>query len=225
MVRTFCFKCGKETEDLTEGLCTDCHDNKQGIVDFPKKMEIIRCSKCDMAKIADKWILWDPKLLLKKAKVKGKITEFNPKEQGKKFIIEVVGYPRGIEKAKTERHEVSVHFNRVTCPVCSRRLSNYYEAVIQVRWKSLESRLRSHQINEFVIEELERKLRAGDRMAFFRIEEKKEGTDFLLGSKNAAKAVAKRMKERYNAEIKESFILVTKIENEDAYRNVYSVRI
>ncbi|MEM5804613.1 MAG: NMD3-related protein [Candidatus Aenigmatarchaeota archaeon] len=223
MANTFCFKCGKKTAELTGGKCAACLEKEAEIAAFPAKIEITRCSKCGMAKTAGKWAAWEPKLLLKKAKVKGKVMEFRAREEGGKFVIQLGGYPRGSDKAKTELHEVRVNFNRITCPVCSRRLGNYYEAVVQLRWKSLESRLRAQQVKEFIADQLRKK--ENDPMAFFRVEERKEGTDFLIGSKKAAKAVAKAAKEEFGAEVKESFILVTKKENEDVYRNVYSVRI
>ncbi|MFQ6009724.1 MAG: NMD3-related protein [Candidatus Aenigmatarchaeota archaeon] len=219
----FCFVCGKRTEELIDGMCSDCFAEKQEIVAFPKRIEITRCSKCDMVKIENRWMRWEPKLLLKKAKVKGKVMEFKVKEN-KKFVIEIGGYPKGSDKVKMERHEVVVHFNVIVCPVCSRELGGYYEAIIQIRWKTPESRIRFGEVNNFVADELY-KIKERDRMAFFRVEPKKEGTDFFVGSKKATKKVVQKLKEKYKADVKQSYTLVTRKDGRDVYRNIYSVRI
>ena len=217
----FCFVCGKMTDDLVDGMCRDCFGERQDIVVFPKKIEITRCSKCNMVKIGNRWVKWEPRLILKKAKVKGKVMEVRVREN-RKWHIEIGGYPRGSDKTKMEEHDVNVHFNVVTCPVCGKGLSGYYEAVIQVRWKSDSSRTRFNEVNELVAEELHS---MKERMAFFRVKQRKEGTDFLVGSKKAAKKVVQKLKEKYNADVKESHKLVTKKEGRDLYRNIYSVRI
>ena len=219
----FCFVCGKKTDDLVDRMCKECFAKEQPIVEFPKKIEITRCSKCGMVKIGNRWMKWEPKLILKKAKVKGKVMEIKVKEN-KKFIIAIGGYPKASDNVKKEIHEVNVHFNVVVCPVCGREFSGYYEAIIQIRWKTIESRVRFSEVNNLVADMLH-SIKRDDRMAFFRVEEKKEGTDFLVGSKKAAKKVVQRLKEKYKAEVKASHKLVTKKDGKDVYRNIYSVRI
>ena len=217
----FCFICGKKTDDLVDGLCEECHAANQELVKLPDKIEIIVCPRCNRMTIGNKQADLDlAKFLRYKAKKRGKIVHFTVSEgKNKRYKIKVMGYPRGMAKMKEEHHEIGIHFNKRMCMDCAKASGGYYEAIIQLRFKEEKSRLKQWD----VVEEIKEMVRMQDTYAF--IEEKKEGVNFKVGRKRAAKKITEQIRRRHDAEIKYTRKLITKKDGKDVFRDTYSVRI
>ena len=232
IMRKFCFLCGKTTDKLVKGYCEECYIKDKGLAKIEKKIEIVSCPKCSLAKIRMKWKKLDiEKVLKSKIKSKSEIKDVSVKVKERTlrdinniYEVTVRGYLPGSRALKTEKHIVKVHLNKRLCEACSKRLSGYYEASIQLRFNDMEGRRKEERIMNFILKELEI-IRANDPMAFCRVEKAGKYFDVLVGSKRAAEKTALLVKRKFGAKMKKSYKLVTQREGKDVYRNVYSVRV
>jgi nonsense-mediated mRNA decay protein 3 len=214
----FCFKCGKKSEKLFDGYCEECYVKMNRLAKVPEKVEIEKCSKCDLVKIEGKLQEFDIIDFIKnKIESKGKIKKITlePIKTGYNVIID--GRLKGTKKLKREEHKVRIKFKKFVCDSCGRFYAGYYEAIIQLRGDFPKSVLRF--IDVFVTRE-----RSVDELSFYRTEEVKGGLDVFIGSKKVANTLGKRLKDKYNVEIKKSYMLYGKKDGKEVYRNVILVR-
>jgi len=210
-MRKFCFVCGKKTEELIEGYCEECYSKETKLIEIPKKFEIIVCSKCDLMKFRNRWIEGIPEdIIRKKVKVLGDDVKIKIKRNDTYQII-AKGYPENSKKLKKEVYDLNVHLNKIVCSICAKRLSGYYEAIIQ---------LRDIDLFDYVDEEI-RKM--NDKSAFYRVEEVRGGLNIYIGSKGAANKVASLLRKK-GYKIKKTFKLVTKKLGKNVYRTIISVK-
>jgi nonsense-mediated mRNA decay protein 3 len=131
----------------------------------------------------------------------------------------------------TERHELvrfTVKVVHQTCSDCSRRTGHYYTALIQLR--AAEDARR-----EKAVDRRARLLRRWDegmkdarsewRQSISWYEERPEGLDFYLTDTTAAKALARWIKSRLSATLKESATLYGRKDGRDVYRVTFCVRV
>lgn len=204
----FCFVCGKKTEKLIEGYCEDCYNNSFNLIQTPKDITILCCSKCKRIKQKSDWKDIEIENLVKS----------NIKVLGNNVKIEIIGnkiFASGIlkdsKKVKEETHEINIKTVKVLCPECSRRLGGYYEAIMQLRGNIPE------EVLNFIDKEIKEK-------SFYRIDSIKGGFNLYIGDKNIANQIADKIKRIYNLEVKKSFKLYTKKEGKDVYKSVFSVK-
>jgi len=58
--KIFCVNCGKETDNLIEGLCLDCYSRKGGFASIKKRrLKIEVCSTCGSIKYKGRWLQED----------------------------------------------------------------------------------------------------------------------------------------------------------------------
>jgi len=124
--------------------------------------------------------------------------------------------------------EVTVRLQMVQCPRCSRYMSNYYEATLQVRAMNRPlTEEEKEELDRFVRKEVEKRLKK-DRMAFIsKFIPKKEGLDYQIGSMGGARNIASSIKAKYGGKIKETAKLVgvDKNSGKNLYRITIVVRI
>jgi nonsense-mediated mRNA decay protein 3 len=205
----FCFVCGKKTEKLIEGYCEDCYNNSFNLIQTPKEITILLCSKCKKIKQKNDWNDIGIEDLVKN----------NIKVLGDNVKIEVIGNKifasgslKNSKKFKEEEtHEINIKTVKVLCPECSRRLGGYYEAIMQLRGNV------SEEVLNFIDKEIKEK-------SFYRIDHVKGGFILYIGNKNIANQIADKIKRIYNLEVKKSFKLYTKKEGKDVYKSVFSVK-
>jgi nonsense-mediated mRNA decay protein 3 len=232
----FCYLCGQVTEKLYEGMCRSCFQNEKKLVNLPEKLETELCDDCmryysggwevgkgdiesTLNEIARKEV--EGNLSHNLENMNSRVNIFSTRLRGKvlKAELEVVvkGVYSGINQEVKLKTELDVR--QVKCPDCSKRAGGYYEAVIQIRSKSLEkdlgqlhkilSRLYVRDKNAFIVEELK----------------VKGGVDVKLGSSKAAKAIGAHFKTNFGAEIKESVTLMGRKEGKNIYRKTVLIRL
>lgn len=213
-MKKFCYVCGKQTDHLFDGLCSDCFAKRITLVELPKKIEIIKCSKCPFVKFNNKWQTLNIEEIIKtKLKAHGDIKKTSVELKDKIATVHVSGSFKDI--SKEESHDVRIHFNKIMCPNCTRLFGGYYEAIIQLRGDFNQKTL------SFIADSAERF--AKDQFGFYRVKEVKEGLDLYFGSTSIANKIADALKP-FKPEIKRSFKLVTRKDGKDIYRTVISVR-
>lgn len=131
-MKKFCYKCGKKTDNLEEGLCKDCRKEKI------KKIEIILCAKCNKIKEGK---VWKEKSLENAIK--------------KRLKAKNIDFEKNIAETKKGKIKFKALVKKEICTKCSRFASGYYEAVLQLRNFSKEEIQKIFSIipEEFRVEE------------------------------------------------------------------------
>ena len=208
----FCFLCGKKTDDLIEGYCEECYNKEFNLIEVPKEIKLVRCSKCDRTRYKNQWMDKEIDELLKdKVKVLGRNVKIKIKINDNVHVI-AKGYLKGSKTVKEEEHEIIIKIKKIVCQDCSRRTGGYYEAIIQLRGKTTEAM-------DFIDDNIIRENQT------FRVEKVKNGLDIYLADKKFANRLTNDVKKKFNAKIKKNYKLVTRKKGKDIYRSVMLVRI
>src|SRR3990172_4053220 len=130
----FCFVCGKSTEKLIEGYCEECYNKEFRLIDVPKVLSITMCSKCSRIKYKNAWKEMEAEDVLKdEIKILGRDVDMNISTDKNVIRIDAKGFLKNSKKLKEESHDIRLKVNKIVCTDCSRRLGDYYEAIIQLR--------------------------------------------------------------------------------------------
>lgn len=211
MLKKICPVCGKEVEIFIEGICIDCFRNdfikKQKI---PEKFRIYQCKFCGKYSLTKKYLFEDLEsainhLIKHSIKIEGFRIEFDEKIKVYKDNLLIFSHPSEIE------------IKPFTCKFCSMKNSGYRQAILQLRTR----------FNEKILKEIERivKNEKKDFYSFIsRIEEKKEGIDVFLGSKNVAYKILKFLEKNYKIEYKISKKLVGMKKGKRVYLHTISIK-
>jgi len=249
-MKGFCYRCGYEGE-LIEGLCKECYAQVYPLFHIPKEIKIEVCHMCgsykrrtwqdpkgeDLYSILEEIAYYATKDNLKKAHKNIEI-EIIPQEPGQlpggkrtkvEIPVKVVGRGKlpGEDRERTMEQDVKVCLQMVQCPRCSRYMSNYYEATLQIRAMNRPlTEEEKEEIDKFVRKEVEKRLKK-DRMAFIsKFIPKKEGLDYQIGSMGGARNIAASIKSKYGGKIKETAKLVgVGKDGRNLYRITIVVRI
>ncbi len=185
MLKT-CPSCGK-TDDETEfvgAFCSQCYARRVPVFKLPRNLRLRICPRCTRVLAAGgewtgftddffkQWILRKVKSPLE---VRSARVSLERGKNGFHASLELVFDADGAAVEKSANAFVEV--DKSLCDECHKASGGYHEAVIQLRGANL-SKLRS----------LAKKLAEGIRKTSFvsGCEEKKEGIDFLAGSRAAA---------------------------------------
>ncbi|HNT60735.1 MAG TPA: NMD3-related protein, partial [Candidatus Bilamarchaeaceae archaeon] len=171
-----CPRCGttNDREEFAGPFCLQCAPIK---LICPKEFSIEVCPKCGRMRVAREWIRFDPQIIAKllKRKCKGKIEkmEYDPHSGKAAFFI--------TRENSLIRLERTIKFAPIKniCVDCSRRGSNYFESIIQLRG-------RPERIAKY-----EKLLTSSLSESTFitKSEQLKEGKDLYVGSSKAVIAV------------------------------------
>lgn len=240
---------------LIDGLCQTCFAEEHPLIRAPEKVDLEVCGRCGAYLLDGGWRepkeeSTSTTLQAAREAVLSKITvakrgptgvkyvgfseaenlevEFEPELVPPDVVVEVRVRGKIVEDQLEEqegRAEVVVNVGVTTCDVCSRAMSGYYEAILQIRGENdiSEEKLSEvyRDLENYVVEK-----RGRDRTAFVaKVERKHGGLDLYLGSKDLARNMAKLLKSNYGGEIAESAELVGRTRNgRDKYRITVVVR-
>ncbi len=110
-MKKFCYKCGKLTENLENGLCENCRKDKNVV-----KVKLVLCTKCGKIKEGK---VWKSKSIESFVKKRLKAKEIN-------FEKRIAKTPKGIVNFE-------IKLEKVICLHCLKLASGYYESVMQLR--------------------------------------------------------------------------------------------
>ncbi|MCX6803456.1 MAG: NMD3-related protein [Candidatus Diapherotrites archaeon] len=209
----FCAKCGKATEDLVGGLCSNCYLKKHSLFEV-KDFNIERCVKCGKLRIKGRWGSYNNELI--NGEVLAKIKLGPDLLQPKIFVelipmtkidfsakIKVMGFVNEVLLEQTKSTEFSI--NKVSCDSCMKLVSNYREAIIQLRApsKSETSAMLEVTKNLFFLEQSKDSL-----AAIVKTFQGKAGIDLWIGSRKGANRVVRKLEKLYktNAVISKKLI-------------------
>jgi nonsense-mediated mRNA decay protein 3 len=137
-----------------------------------------------------------------------------------------VGLLLVIEGKEFERKlSTIVRLKRGSCPQCSKKQGNYYEAILQVRGPGRTlPELTETEVERFVKDRVA-SLRKSSRDVFLsKVERVKGGLDFYFSTIPAARTIARDIENSMCAEYKESSSLWGRRDGKDIYRMTFMVR-
>jgi nonsense-mediated mRNA decay protein 3 len=235
----FCIVCGRTDRPLDDGLCAECFAKRFPLIETVGGPQVTLCPSCGSRQVRDRWEL-------------SKAGKFLGAEDLHPFLrphpdvgirrvswneVGVEANARAYDGVATVRFrglelEVPLHLKvRVeakSCPACSRKAGHFYTAQIQLRGpderlppgaRKLRDRLRTSW--EAVLPDAKAEWRRSLSWA----EERPEGWDFFLTDTLAARGIAKLLKVRAGAQLKESATLWGRKDGRDVYRVTICVRL
>lgn len=235
----FCVVCGREDVPVTDGLCTDCFAKRHALVGVVPNPTVVICPTCGARLVGAHWECSGGSTLLGSEdlvpflrpndevgirRIRWDETGANPLVRSLTGELDVRF--RGTERTVGVTLEVKIQHR--TCTECSRRAGHYFTAVIQLR--GLEERLKepSRTLRDRlarVWDALEPEARGEWRQALSWREEKPEGWNVYFKDTLAARGMARWMKTRLGAELKESATLYGRKDGHDIYRVTFCLRI
>jgi 60S ribosomal export protein NMD3 len=213
----FCVQCGRSDEKLFNGFCKSCFIKKSRLITFPREIVLTVCAHCGSTLKEGKWketnipeekylykiltehltvndLAEEVEISLKPVSKVGSTTE---------CLVTVTGKVLG--KKIVQEYYINFKTQKTVCVYCSKYISGYYEAVIQIRAdKRFPSPEEVQNIDDLIIKALD-KISRTNRMAYVseRIE-LKEGVDYYIGSYKVAKKLVNVIKEFHGGLVRES---------------------
>jgi len=209
----FCVKCGTTTTALIKGMCVKCYLKRNELFEV-KEFGIEICVKCGKMKVKGRWGAYNfdaisqdvtskVKFLLDvdQPKVNVTITPINDIDFDS--VIELAGFIDGILVEQKINYPFSL--NKVSCDACMKLVSNYREAIIQLRATTFsESEAMLEVTKTFLTEE-----QAKDSLAaIVKLEKLPKGFDLWIGSNKGAYKVVRKLEKLYKIKAFESRKLI-----------------
>ncbi len=197
-----CYQCGKR-ESKIEGLCEPCFLESQPPLFF-KNLKILKCRECgDFYFKSWRNLKLDDVI---EEYISLRNTDFNVEENDQFYTVSVIARQKFHEKQThplVQQTQFFVYVRESLCTQCSKMLSGYYQAVLQVR---RQGHLLTEEERGLLSDIVTGSLRKKDFIS--RIDERKEGTDFYFSTAKAAKRAADILKRRLGGIVRESYNVV-----------------
>jgi len=233
----FCVKCGKETEQTMNGLCTECFLDGRKLITLPHHVDVKVCASCGDVGTGETWITKDIQdaiadaavrsvTPIKEARVVSAETSSFEQEPYTHLVTVDAVLDVGGHTAE-DSASIIVRLKNTVCKRCSRQLGSYYEAILQIRAGSKDIPQRVMREAQNRVENLVDSQSVTNRQLFItKTEEVQGGVDFYLSSISLGKAAAKDLSDTYCAETKEAAKLVGMTDDgQEMYRVTYLVRL
>ncbi|MDO8537497.1 MAG: NMD3-related protein [archaeon] len=233
-MKNFCPNCGKATKKLFKAFCEDCFLKFNEVLSVPKEIVIETCKQCMRIKFKGKMFAQSKELIeellesLSKIKQLQKpVLSFNisPNDDGTSIAeVSVSGLIDG-EELKTKK-ETLLKPHLFTCDDCMKLSSNYYEAIMQIRFDKTFSETKQIQlmkdINKFL-----KALQETDQLSGIVKQGKVPGgIDLHVGSKRAGKIVSEKIARQFKSKVFPTYTLVgLNKKGKRYYRSTFLVRI
>jgi nonsense-mediated mRNA decay protein 3 len=231
-----CLKCGQR-EQFADNLCEECLLGSIEPISIPAVIQGTVCGSCNRLQKGKSWMeiegsIDDAAVHLANLNVEISKDVQNPSvelsiDHEDQNLFKISGKSSSIYKGviihQDLKTEVRLHLH--TCPYCSRQMSNYFEAIIQLRGID--------NLTEQQLEDLLQKIRDDtgsasikDPNVFISKEEKvRGGYDFYMGENSFARQLAQRLHDRFGGEMKWSSSLFGRKLGREIYRHTYLVRL
>ncbi|HLC59000.1 MAG TPA: NMD3-related protein [archaeon] len=227
MSNKFCPKCGKETEDFHDNLCSECYLKPKTTSDkFPSSFSVKRCGICKrylslsegkQHKSMDEAIEDDISKILNKPNISS--ANFHVDAKRNKVVLTVKTMFGSLEKEETE--EINLSRKTIRCKFCQMKISGYYQSVLQLRLPK--------EIMESAVDEIVKQLSFANQLdpqSFIsKMQRINDGVDLYIGSKKAANDIVKSLKNEMRIKTKFSKKLGGKLRGKDVYRDTILITI
>ncbi len=232
----FCVECGKEPEELHDGLCSECY-SKRLQATIPEHLDIEVCTSCWSVRQGSQWKERPDMYAIMLERVDGAIsispevdryafraefTEEDPRNIMADIAVELFSGDIKVERELNSK----IILKKEQCTTCSRIHGNYYEAILQVRPSLRElTEEQKKEVKKMVHREIEDR-RGGDRSIFITSEEEMHGgLDYYLSDNAVAKKLSKDISQHFGGKVTTSSKLAGRKDGRNIYKMTYSVRV
>ncbi len=195
-----CPLCGKKKKEFVEGICLYCYIKKNDVVSGFKDIIIEKCDFCGAYKYKDKFLHGDDII--------------------NKIVKDCLSFDKNYEiiglKSKLDKKEVYVYIKAklgskviereyifpreikgITCKKCSKKGTQYFEGILQIRSSNKENIEKAHEF-------IENDLKNSEKKGYFcsKLVEIKKGKDYFLTSQNYIQELAQKVFNEFGYEIK-----------------------
>jgi len=239
MAGAFCVVCGRTDVPIEEGVCADCYAKSHPLVTVREHASVVLCPTCGARKLGRHWegrgrtsLLGAEDLMpLLEPHPEVAIRRVEWTDESVHPLLRTIEGVVALRFRGTERHELvrfTVKVVHQTCTDCSRRTGHYYTALIQLRAEEDGKREKAVERRARLLrrwDEGMRDARSEWRQSISWYEERPEGLDFYLTDTTAAKSLARWLKTRLAATLKESATLYGRKDGHDVYRVTFCLRV
>lgn len=209
LIKRFCPRCGKETSALIKGFCRDCFLLGHEILIVEPELKFPKCKSCGKIRIKGAWFAESPKNLEEFLRSKMKLKEItNEKinlglaQNNDGSISAQIGVSGTINEDKIEfGKEILLKPAIVLCDPCMRLVSDYHEAILQVRFaEKPDAKAIDRKIDE-INKMLEYEKRADSLSQAIKTTEATNGFDVFIGSAKAARRIAEALAKKAHTRV------------------------
>ena len=232
----FCVECGKELEELTDGLCDECYSSRLQ-ADIPEHIDIEVCTSCWSVRLGGRWkerpdmhsimleriddaLSISPQV--ERYSFRADFKEEDPKNTMAHIKLDLYRGDIKVERELTSR----IILKKEQCTTCSRIHGNYYEAILQIRPSTRELSHEQRDVVKGMVKREVEERRGDDRKIFITsTQEIHGGLDFYMSDNGVTKKLAKVISEKFGGKVTVSSKLAGRKDGQDIYKMTYSVRL
>ncbi len=235
----FCVVCGRANLPLEDGVCADCFAARHRLISAPQRAVVVVCPTCGARRVGRHWAGTGlPQLL--SAQDLTPLLQPLPEVGIRRVDWEEVGGSATVreylgratisfrDSIRTTEVPLSVRVDARTCPDCSRKSGHFFTAVLQLRAEDEGPRERAPELRrrlEGAIDQVLLEAREEWRRSISWRVQRPEGWDYFFTDTLAARSIARLLKRRLDAGLKESASLFGRKEGRDVYRVTFCVRV
>lgn len=209
----FCVKCGATTDALIKGMCVKCYLKRNELFEI-RPFDIEICVKCGKMKVKGRWGAYNLEAI--GAEVANKVKFLLPVDQPKINVslepitnidfnaaIDLAGFIDGV--LVEQKIDYPFSLSKVSCDPCMKVVSNYREAIIQLRASSFSEAESMLEVTKTFLEEE----RVKDSLsAIIKVAKLPKGFDLWIGSNKGAYKVVRKLERLYHVKALESKKLI-----------------
>ncbi len=230
-MRSFCVECGKEGV-VYQGLCEECLPKKRRFIEVPRKLELGQCKNCGAYDLPSGLLHGSFKeavdevlrgaVIVPREVLRYDIDSAATPRDEHRFDVEVSARV-GLEGMTiVEKSSLELFLKATTCSDCSKQAGEYYEGILQVRAEERSLTEAELLTARQIIEE---KIRTSKGVFISKEEEIHGGLDVYMSSNEAARSIAKALRQRLGGTVSSSPKLHTRRQGKDLYRVTYLLRL
>ncbi len=236
-MKRFCVKCGKETNELINGLCVSCFLEKNRVLELPKRVEIDSDKRTGRVRVGLHWVEPDENTVSdvikerldklakqKKLAISGFKAVFGKEEKRImpaqiSFSVEYEGVPLQVKE------DIEVFFRATISDASMKLASNYHEAIIQVRFSEKVDLKEEQAKLQEVLSALAGLKKKDELSEAVNVKKERGGYDLFIGSNKSAKKVSGQLAKKFKADLTYSNKLIGVDEHgKEKHRNTYCIR-
>lgn len=231
----FCIKCGKEAVHGTV-FCEDCISRGEQLASAPGVVTFEICPSCGKVKNGSSWrevadlAKHMASELRRSVRLSGdaslksfEVENLDPGENSSNVVLALSLLTHGVRKE--ERIGVRVRIEGNTCPTCNRRSGHYFESTIQLRSMGETRENVIGRVLSYATKLCEEYERTEEGFFVSGIKDTKGGVDITLSSNTVGAALAKKVAQKFGADVVPTRKLYGRKNGKEVYRTTFLVRV
>lgn len=148
------------------------------------------------------------------------LENFSYEKSGDEFNTKIQFNVSDRKTGMESKGEFFIRTSLSTCPTCTKKLGNYYEAILQIRGGTVNG---MEEALDYSVRSIEHQ--GSSEIFVTRMQKNKEGYDLFISDKQFTRNIGRLLTEKFGGSYKETSHLVGRKKGNDLYRITVSVRI